>query len=400
MRNTLKPILNKKSVFLLFILLLTLLSGIYIGSMSQNSLLSKYLFNFLKKNTSEQLYAGDDTLYPDSSSELCNWSTADIAEKVSDSVVTVSVKTVELDFGGGVDLFDYFGFVPSKPLSYKEVEQDIGTGFIVGVDKFVITNKHVVSDIEAAYKIIDENGKEYKVLNIYRDPVNDIAILNVDGLTLESIELGDSDKLRVGEDVIAIGTALGEFRHTVTTGVVSGLGRGITASDAFGESSEELTNVIQTDAAINPGNSGGPLINRCGQVIGVNVATSRGAENIGFAIPINTIKSSLDIFNDTGKFERPFLGIKYNVISEQAALRNEIPVGVYVVEVVENSSADDADIRVGDIIVEFDNVKLADSDLPDLVSKKKIGDKVTLRIYRWNDDTTLEKNVTLKASTL
>jgi serine protease Do len=215
-------------------------------------------------------------------------------------------------------------------------------------------------------------------------------------LKVDSISLGDSDKIRVGEDVVAIGTALGEFRHTVTTGVVSGLGRGITAGDTFGGYVESIENVIQTDAAINPGNSGGPLINRCGEVIGINVAVSNNAENIGFSIPVNVLKKSLDNFENTGKFERALLGVKYSMISEQAALRNEVPVGAYVTEVIKNSSADEGGIEIGDIIVTFNGVKLSETGLSELVNKIKIGDKVKVEIYRWNEDKKIELDIKMK----
>jgi len=331
----------------------------------------------------------------------CDETTANIVEELSDSVVTVAIKKMDLksDVGTFFDLFDFFRYPQrNMPEEYEEIQQDIGTGFVVGDEKFVITNRHVVSDTEAEYKIVDYSDKEYEVIKIYRDPVNDLAILQVKDLNVDSIPLGDSDLLRVGEDVVAIGTALGEFRHTVTTGVISGLGRGITAGDGFGGFVESLDNVIQTDAAINPGNSGGPLINRCGEVIGINVAVSRNAENIGFSIPVNVLKKSLENFENTGKFERAFLGVKYSMITEQAALRNEVPVGAYVTEVVKNSSADDAGIKVGDIIVSFNGVKLSDTSLAELVNKTKVGDRVKVKIYRWEDDKEIELDVKMKES--
>ncbi len=331
----------------------------------------------------------------------CDETTANIVEELSDSVVTVAIKKMDLksDVGTFFDFFDFFRYPQrNMPEEYEEIQQDIGTGFVVGDEKFVITNRHVVSDTEAEYKIVDYSDKEYEVIKIYRDPVNDLAILQVKDLNVDSIPLGDSDLLRVGEDVVAIGTALGEFRHTVTTGVISGLGRGITAGDGFGGFVESLDNVIQTDAAINPGNSGGPLINRCGEVIGINVAVSRNAENIGFSIPVNVLKKSLENFENTGKFERAFLGVKYSMITEQAALRNEVPVGAYVTEVVKNSSADDAGIKVGDIIVSFNGVKLSDTSLAELVNKTKVGDRVKVKIYRWEDDKEIELDVKMKES--
>lgn len=230
--------------------------------------------------------------------------------------------------------------------------------------------------------MIDKENKEYKVVKIYRDPETDLAIIKVNGLNKPALPLGDSDKIRVGESVIAIGTALGEFRHTVTAGVVSGLGRGITAGDGF-FMLEKLDNVIQTDAAINPGNSGGPLINSRGEVIGVNVAVTQGAENIGFAIPINLVKTMLDNFNRTGKFVRPFLGVSYQMISPKAALANEIPQGAYVLEVVEGSAAQAAGLKTGDIIVELNGIKLDQKHpLVKVVNRLKAGEEISLKYWR------------------
>ncbi len=396
--------INKRKIISIGLLALALfilmsgvfLSGFYIGKKDELNFLNEF------KTGSNGKIINKQRLYDLSS---CNESTANIAEELSDSVVTVSIKKLNLksDINNVFDPFNFFNFSPkrmnpSQQPEYEEIQQDIGTGFVVGDEKFVITNKHVVSDIEAKYKIIDKNDKEYEVSKIYRDPSNDLAVLEVKNITVDSISLGDSDKLRVGDDVVAIGTALGEFRHTVTTGVISGLGRGITASDGFGVSLESLENIIQTDAAINPGNSGGPLINRCGEVIGVNVAVSRNAENIGFAIPINVVKNSLENFNKTGKFERAMLGVRYNMISEQAALRNEVPAGAYIIEVVEDSSADKGGIKEGDIITSFNGEKLVNKSLADLVGKTKIGDKVKVKVFRWEEDKEMELNITMRES--
>jgi serine protease Do len=212
-------------------------------------------------------------------------SIVDVTDQASESVVTIAVKRKVSERV----LFDDFIFSPRLTREISEsqpLKQDIGSGFVLTADGLVVTNKHVV-DTEADYFVIDRQNKEYQVTKIYRDPVNDLAILKIDDLRSKPLELGNSDTLRVGQQVIAIGTALGEFRHTVTTGVVSGLGRGIEAGDPFNSSVESLENVIQTDAAINPGNSGGPLLDSSGRVIGVNVAVSAAGQNIGFAIPIN-----------------------------------------------------------------------------------------------------------------
>jgi serine protease Do len=320
----------------------------------------------------------------------------EVVEKASPSVVTVGVKKTQTLINPFEDFFDPFGFfnLPRKPQQQK-IEQNIGSGFIVSSDGLVVTNKHVVSETQAEYKVIVKDGEEYQVEKIYRDPTNDLAILKINGKNLKPLELGDSDKLKVGQFVIAIGTALGEFRNTVTTGVISGLGRGITAGSPFEGLSERLDNVIQTDAAINPGNSGGPLLNSLGQVIGVNVAVSAEGQNIGFALPIKVVKDSLDEFKKTGSFERAFLGVRYKAISRDMAILNEIPEGAYVVEVVEDSPAAKAGIEKGDIIVKVDGQKLDEKDggLAKLISRKRPGEKLELEI--WRDGKTLKKEVVL-----
>lgn len=317
----------------------------------------------------------------------------DVAERVSPSVVTVRASK-EQSVLSPIEIGP-FGFTLPQEKTEK-VEQDIGSGFIISNEGMVVTNKHVVSDSQAQYTIITNDDKEYEVKKIYRDPINDLAILKIDASGLKPVEMGDSDNLKVGQFVIAIGTALGEFRHTVTTGVISGLGRGITAGSPYEGYVEQLDNVIQTDAAINPGNSGGPLLNSAGQVIGVNVAVVAQGENIGFAIPINVIKEAIDNFNQTGQFARPFLGVRYRMISQDLALLNEVPQGAYIAEVVAGSAAEKAGIQEGDIIVKFNGqlVREEDGGLAKLINQKKIGDKVKITIWRGGEE--IELTVTLE----
>ena len=295
-----------------------------------------------------------------------------VVEKATPSVVTVSMVKVD---GSG--------------------DQDVGSGFIISNDGLIVTNKHVVADTTLKYKVVIGKDEVVEVENIYRDPLNDLAILRVKKTGLNAVDLGDSDKLKVGQSVIAIGTALGEFRSTVTTGVVSGLGRGIVAGSA--ENTEKLDNVIQTDAAINPGNSGGPLFNSSGQVIGVNVAVSASGQNIGFALPINLAKESVEYFKTTGEFDRPYLGVGYKMVTQELATKNKVVAGAWVQSISDNSPARKAGIKVGDIIIEVDSEKLIDSDNGDLVktiNKKKIGDVIEIKIYR--DKTEQIINVTLE----
>ena len=199
--------------------------------------------------------------------------------------------------------------------------------------------------------------------------------------------MGDSDKIKVGQMAIAIGTALGEFRNTVTVGVISGVGRGITAGDPFASSAERLDNVIQTDAAINPGNSGGPLLNSAGQVIGVNTAVSAEGQSIGFALPINTVKEAVNNFNTTGQFNRPFVGVEYRMISRQVAVLNEIPEGAYVMAIVEGSPAERAGIQPDDIITRINGDKVTTAnDLARIIGKKKVGDAVSFTVWREGEE--------------
>lgn len=309
----------------------------------------------------------------------------EVAEKSAPSVVTVSVsKTERVPFFD----FDPFGFFDFQTQERK-VEQDIGSGFIVEKG-LVVTNRHVVSGNSDQYRVIDKDDNVYQVEAIYRDPANDLAILKV-GADIVPLGLGDSDRLKVGQSVIAIGTALGEFRHTVTSGVISGLGRGITAGSIFEGYVERLDNVIQTDAAINPGNSGGPLLNSIGQVIGVNVAVAGGAENIGFAIPINVVKESLKLFKETGEFKRPFLGIEYQMISEKSALLNEVPQGAYIRSVVPDSAADKAGLKEGDIVTQIDGEKMGDGEagLAKIINKKRVGEELEVKYWRGGEEKTI-----------
>ncbi len=308
----------------------------------------------------------------------------DVVKKVSPSVVTVGISKVTSQNIFEIDPFDPFGVFRLPKTREEKIEQDIGSGFIITSDGLIVTNKHVVADPSAKYKVITHDDKSYEVQKIYRDPANDLAILKINASGLSPVEMGDSSKLQVGQLAIAIGTALGEFRQTVTKGVISGLGRGITAGSPFEGFVERLDNVIQTDAAINPGNSGGPLLNSSGQVVGVNTAVASGSENIGFAIPINIVKEAIDNFNKTGQFSRPFLGVRYKMISRDLALLNEVPEGAYLVEVVSSSPADKAGLKQGDILIKFDGQPIKDDNggLASLISKKKVGDTVTIEYWR------------------
>lgn len=383
---------SMKRVFILFLLFIFLVA---VGSTGGQLKLdfSKYFPKF----TTPSVSIGNEKVKIVSEESVIT----NVVDKVSPSVVTVSiVKNKSLGRIFEIDPMDPFDiFQPRQSSQQQKVEQDIGSGFIIDTNGLIVTNKHVVSDSQAKYKVVTKDDKTYDVAKIYRDPTNDLAILKIQASGLKPVTMGDSSKIKVGQMAIAIGTALGEFRNTVTVGVISGLGRGITAGSPFEGYVERLDNVIQTDAAINPGNSGGPLLNSSGQVIGVNAAVSSAGQNIGFALPINIVNDALSQFNSNGgKFSRPFLGVRYKMITRDLALLNDVPEGAYVQEAVEDSPASKAGIMTEDIITKIDGKKVTEKDggLSTIIADKKVGDRVSVEVWRNGQLKTL--NVTIGES--
>jgi len=323
-------------------------------------------------------------------------------KEVSPSVVSIIVtKDMPIFEEYYMDPFeDFFGYpfefrVPQyrqKGTEKKEIGG--GTGFIVSQDGLVLTNKHVVTDREADFTVLTNDGRRFKAQVLARDPGQDLAVLEIE--TKERfpvVKLGDSDSLQIGQTVIAIGNVLGEFRNSVSVGVVSGLGRTITASG--GGFFETLEDVIQTDAAINSGNSGGPLLNLQREVIGINTAKSFEAENLGFAIPINKAKKDIEQVKELGKIVYPFLGIYYTIITEELKEQYDLPVafGAWVGRdrlgrkteeaIFEDSVAEKAGILRDDIILEFNSEKITqDNNLAKLIMKCNPGDEISLKILR------------------
>lgn len=318
----------------------------------------------------------------------------DAVEKVGPSVVTIlEDRPAQAQVPQQIGPFSFF--LPDQSQEIDPEPQGIGSGFVVSGDGLIVTNKHVVSNSDSKYQILTNDDKTYNVEKVYRDPLNDVAILKVNTTDLKPVELGNSDNLKVGQFVIAIGSALGEFRNSVTTGVISGLGRGITAGSYYQGFAEKLDNVIQTDAAINPGNSGGPLLNSSSQVIGVNTAVSAEGQNIGFALPVNAVKESIKVFNEGGQFDRAYLGVSYRMIDPEIASLNEVAAGAYVDSVVPGSPAEAAGIKKGDIIIELNGKKLVQNEfeLSQAISENKVGDKIVLRV--WNNGEIREVALTL-----
>ena len=267
-----------------------------------------------------------------------------------------------------------------------------GSGFIVSKDGYVLTSNHVVGDKTADYTVVFEPEKKYEAKVISRDPINDVAVLKINVKGLPFLDLGDSDTLQLGQTVVAVGNALGEFHDTLSTGIVSGLSRFITAFSGFDHQGAMLRGLIQTDAAINPGNSGGPLIDIDGNVIGINTAVVASAQNIGFAIPINYAKRDLEEVRKYGKIRRPFLGVRYILLNKEMAEKNKLPTenGALIVReslgesaIVKNSAAEKAGLKEFDIILDCQGEKItSENPLSHILQKFDIGQEITLKTLR------------------
>jgi len=313
-----------------------------------------------------------------------------IAKEVGESVVSIDVTAQST-------AQDFFG-------NSRQLEQSgSGTGVILDASGIIVTNKHVVPTGTSTVKVTLADGTILNAEVLARDPRNDIAFIKVTdkkGKDLKPAKLGDSAKMEVGDKVVAIGNALGEFQNTVTSGIVSGYGRDITAGEAG--DSEALTNLIQTDAAINRGNSGGPLVNINGEVIGINTAItgSDNGQSLGFSIPVNDIKNQISSVLSTGKIQRPYLGVAYRLIDERFAYIYNLPVqkGAYLppsdggqVSIVKDSPAEKAGLKEKDIITKIDEKEIDEKNsLVGILGNYKPGDMVKLTVLRGNDTLTLD----------
>lgn len=277
-----------------------------------------------------------------------------------------------------------------------------GSGFFISSDGLILTNSHVVADLDAKYTAILDHGKnekeELKILA--RDPIHDIAIAKIEKTGTPFLPLGDSSQLQLGQTVVAIGYALGEFSNTVSSGIVSGLSRFISAQSDMQRQAERLRGLIQTDAAINPGNSGGPLVDIDGNVIGINTAVVFGAQSIGFAIPINNAKKDIEEVQKYGRIRLPFLGVRYILLDAQMKQRNKLPVdyGALIIRetlgeeaVVKNSCAFKAGLKEFDIILEMNGEKITtERTIQDILQEHEIGHEVSVKILRQGKEYTLK----------
>ena len=398
---------NTSVSFLILVIVLSSFFGFLSGMFSSN----------LFENIQGYIGSKNDAYSPQTSQEQL---VIKAVEQASPAVVSIVIsKDVPIieqyytnPFGG--DLFFGQGFlVPQyRQIGTQKKEVGGGTGFIISQDGMILTNKHVVADEKAEYTVLTNDGKTYPAKVLARDPFQDLALIKIDrqgqvdkqgDVELKKfpvVRLGDSDKIQMGQTVIAIGNALGEFRNTVSVGVISGLGRTITAGDSSGSLTETIEDVIQSDAAINKGNSGGPLLNLKGEVIGINTAMVQEAQSIGFSIPISKAKRAIEQVGNSGKIVYPFLGARYILVNEKIKEENKLSVdyGAWLARgddgspaVASGSAAEKAGLKEGDIILEFNGEKISnDNTFSKMINKYNAGDGVSLKILRSGEEKMLE----------
>ncbi|HET9412417.1 MAG TPA: trypsin-like peptidase domain-containing protein [Candidatus Saccharimonadales bacterium] len=302
---------------------------------------------------------------------------SDVFKKVSPSTVAITTESIST----------------SQRYLAPRVSEGAGSGIIVSKDGYVLTNKHVVPNGTSKVSVVTSDGTQYdNVRLVGRDPSNDIAFLKIDGATdLPAATIGDSSQVEPGQQVVAIGNALGLFRNSVTSGIISGLGRPIQAADESTGMAEQLEDMLQTDAAINPGNSGGPLVNLKGEVIGINTAVSQDGQGISFAIPINTARGLIKSVLNKGKIEKAFLGVANLTINADVAkqLNLSVKAGALVrassrqPAIIAGSPAAKAGIKAGDIITKVNGQAITpESGLPSKLAQFSPGDTVELTLVR------------------
>ena len=355
---------NKPSTFVLFLVLATFV-GMFGGTLASLAVLNRYLPSVGSLIAETSLSEGGR-----------KDQTVDVVDQVVPAVVSIIIKKTS-----GTDELS----------SSAMMTVGGGTGFFVDNNGLIVTNRHVVADTDAMYVVVTNDGTELAASVVARDPLLDIAMIKVEQGTSPKIYLGDSDALRIGETVIAIGNTLSEFPNTVTRGVVSGMNRHVWAGDLFGFDAV-IERAIQTDAAINLGNSGGPLVNLDGEVVGVNTAISMEGEAVGFAIPINEVKKAITDVEQYGRIMRPWLGVRYVMVDAALAKAHGLvyDFGAFVSEgtkqrpgVVSDSPAEKGGIKGGDVIVSVDGNVLRDGRiLGQFLSDRAPGDRVALQISR------------------
>ncbi|MFH1712585.1 MAG: trypsin-like peptidase domain-containing protein [Candidatus Jacksonbacteria bacterium] len=391
-------------------------AGGAVGALSGSFLAGKFIFQPAGENSQNITKKQPQNFAEDNDNIGTDTQTIKIVEQALPAVVSI-IATQELQTLPRSSFFDdfFFGFPFNSPFEQPQQQEQpktekrqvsSGSGFIVSADGLVITNRHVVENSKADYSVVLSSGKTYPAEVIDRDTVQDLAVVKINPIKAEGevkfsiLALGESSDVKIGQTVLAIGNTLGEFRNTVTRGIVSGINRTIFAG-GYGAQSELIEGAIQTDAAISSGNSGGPLLNLAGEVIGVNTAVSAQGENIGFALPVDQVKLILDSIEKHGKIVRPFLGVRYIMLNEDVAQKNNMKIkeGALIVRgetredlaITPGSPADKAGLRENDVILEVSSEKISEGQsLQSILSKYQAGDTVKLKINRAGEEMEVE----------
>lgn len=383
--NSLVKMVRENFRLLSLVALISIIAGSIGGAFGSASVSQ---FSGMKKLAGNTAFNQNITLTEDSA-------VIDVVKKASPAVVSIVVSKdlSKLPGFGFNPFFDPFYGYGAEPQDKEPNIQQVGagSGFFVSTDGLILTNRHVVQDVQASYSVVTNDGKTYDATVLARDPINDLAIVKIDIIGAQTLELADSSKIEIGQRVIAIGNSLGEYQNTVTTGVVSGIGRSITAGSSQG--SEQLEGVIQTDAAINPGNSGGPLLNAVGQVVGINTAIDQQGQLVGFAIQSNDGAKAIASFKKSGKIVRPQLGVRYVMITDQLVKEQNLPrsSGALIIgggdasspAVLPDSAADKAGLLENDIIFEVNGQTINEEfNLTRALKNFLAGDTITVKILQ------------------
>lgn len=361
----------------------TVISLLCVSLLTSAASLAYVIWDFTRGDTPITFSYGENG----NSMNFTEGSIADIASKVTPGVVSIVTE---------VNTTGFFGQTSTSTAA--------GTGMIVTKDGYVLTNKHVISGANKIQVVLDDGTTYNDVEVITIDPLNDVAFLKIkDASDLPTVKLGDSKTITAGQQVIAIGNALGQFQNTITSGIISGTGRSITATGSDYSSSENLTDMIQTDAAINSGNSGGPLVNAAGEVIGINTATSSDADGIGFAIPISSVKGMLKNIINNNVADRAYIGVYYVNVTPDVATTYNLPVtsGAYLYAnssqnsaIIKDDPGDKAGLKDKDIITKINGVSVGEAgSVSTLIGEYVPGDTIQLTILRDGKEHTV--NLTL-----
>ncbi len=371
----------KKSIasFITVSILAFILGGVFTARNAGLDLQTVFL------NDSSKPAAADKTpVYTTASADgLQALDVADIVDKASPAVVNIEVESTVSNIWADPFYRQFFG---GNLRNTPQVQEAIGSGFIISDDGYIITNQHVIDGAESIKVTVPGYDQPFTAQLVGEDYDLDLSVIKIDGSNYPTLTLGNSDQMRVGQAVMAIGQPYG-LDHTVTTGVISAKGRPITIED------RNYQNLIQTDAAINPGNSGGPLLNMQGQVIGINTAVNAEAQGIGFVIPINTATKVLDQLLTGAKIERPYMGVSMTDVTAEAINQLGLPAntsGALIQEIMQDSPAQKAGLHPMDVIVSIDKTSISSaSDLQNAIQSKEVGDKITVHLIRSGNQMTL-----------